>query len=112
MNRKFMSILVLSIGIILSIQSASAATPNGEASKEKDSIEWVDKNRAIKSSAHDIEHMIYAAGTDLLVTMDKKFKERSMLIYQRLGISTNVMDWDQYKDYLDSLVNSKSPEHY
>lgn len=70
-----------------------------------------DKNRAIKSSAHDIEHMFYAAGTDLLVTMDKKFKERSMLIYQGLGISTKVMDWDQYKDYLDSLVNSKSPEH-
>ncbi|MGO4695508.1 hypothetical protein AB4Z50_14645 [Paenibacillus sp. 2TAB26] len=70
-----------------------------------------DKNRAIKSSAHDIEHMIYAAGTDLLVTMDKKFKERSMLIYQRLGIRTNVMDWDQYKDYVDSLVHS-NPKHY
>ncbi|MEK5400181.1 hypothetical protein [Paenibacillus sp. FSL K6-2859] len=41
MNRKFMSILVLSIGTILSIQSASAAPANGEASKEKDSIEWV-----------------------------------------------------------------------
>lgn len=36
-----MSILVLFIGTILSIQSANAAQPNGEASKEKDSIEWV-----------------------------------------------------------------------
>ncbi|RUT29538.1 hypothetical protein EJP77_14260 [Paenibacillus zeisoli] len=41
MNRKFMSILVLSIGTILSIQSVTAAKPNGEVSKEKDSIEWV-----------------------------------------------------------------------
>lgn len=35
-----------------------------------------------------------------------------MLIYQILGISTDVMDWDQYKNYLDSLVRNKSPEHY
>ena len=71
-----------------------------------------DKKRAIKSSAHDIEHMIYAAGTDIFVTMDKKFKDRSKLIYQRLGISTKVMDWDEYRDYVDSLANSKSPEHH
>lgn len=36
-----MSILVLSIGIILSIQSASASHPNGEASREKETIEWI-----------------------------------------------------------------------
>ncbi len=71
-----------------------------------------DKNRAIKSSAHDIEHMIYAAGTDIFVTMDKKFKDRSKLIYQRLSISTNVMDWDEYMDYVDSLANSKGSEHH
>ncbi|WP_456272637.1 hypothetical protein [Bacillus sp. AK031] len=66
-----------------------------------------DKKRAIKSSAHDIEHMIYAAGTDIIVTMDKKFKDRAKLIYQRLGISTKVMDWEEYKEYVDSLVNNK-----
>ncbi|HHY2677077.1 TPA: hypothetical protein ACV439_005081 [Bacillus toyonensis] len=65
----------------------------------------IDKNRAIKSSVHDIEHMIYAAGTDIFVTMDKKFKERSKLIYQRLRISTDVMDWEEYMDYVDSLAN-------
>lgn len=71
-----------------------------------------DKNRAIKSSAHDIEHMIYAAGTDIFVTMDKKFKDRSKLIYQRLNISTNVMDWGEYMDYVDSLAISKNPEQH
>lgn len=73
----------------------------------------IDKNRAIKSSVHDIEHMVYAAGTDIFVTMDKKFKYRSKLIYQRLGISTNVMDWDDYMHYIDSLAaNSTSLDHH
>ncbi|MEK3726605.1 hypothetical protein [Lysinibacillus sp. FSL W8-0953] len=67
-----------------------------------------DKNRAIKSSAHDIEHMIYAAGTDIFVTMDNSLKERSKLIYQRLGISTDVMDWDGYMEYVDYRAISKS----
>lgn len=71
-----------------------------------------DKNRAIKSSAHDIEHMIYATGTDIFVTMDKKFKERAKIIYQRLSISTNVMDWAEYMNYIDSLANLKIPEQY
>lgn len=71
-----------------------------------------DKNRAIKSSAHDIEHMIYAAGTDIFVTMDKKFKDRSELIYQRLNIRTQVMDWDEYMKHVDSLANSKSPAQH
>lgn len=69
-----------------------------------------DKNRAIKSSAHDIEHMIYAAGTDIFVTMDNSFKERSKLIYQRLGITTNVMNWAEYMEYVDSIAISKSQE--
>ncbi|MBX4149175.1 hypothetical protein [Paenibacillus lautus] len=59
-----------------------------------------DKGRAIKSSVHDIEHMIYATGTDILVTMDKKLKNRSELMYQRLGISTKVMDWDEYIKFI------------
>lgn len=66
----------------------------------------IDRNRAIKSSAHDIEHMIYAAGTDIFVTMDKKFKDRTKLIYQRLGISTKVMGWEEYMEYVDSLSNN------
>ncbi|MEK3685013.1 hypothetical protein [Paenibacillus sp. FSL R10-2736] len=61
-----------------------------------------DKNHSIKSSAHDIEHMAYAAGTDNFVTMDQKLKDRSALIYQRLGISTKVMDWKEYMEYVDS----------
>jgi hypothetical protein len=41
MRKKLMSILILSIGAILSIQSVSAAHPHDEATKGKDSIEWV-----------------------------------------------------------------------
>jgi hypothetical protein len=62
-----------------------------------------EKKRGIRSSAHDIEHMIYAAGADILVTMDGTFKERSRFIYKRLGISTDVMDWKEYAVYVDSL---------
>jgi len=71
-----------------------------------------DKNRAIKSSAHDIEHMIYAAGTNIFVTMDKKLKDRTNLIYQRLGLSTTVMDWNQYTDFVDSLAHSRCQDHH
>ncbi|NRF95827.1 hypothetical protein HQN89_34000 [Paenibacillus frigoriresistens] len=63
-----------------------------------------DKKRAILSSAHDIEHMIYATGTDIFVTMDGKFRERAQFIYKKFGISTTVMDWNQYAVYVDSLA--------
>ncbi|MBO2945264.1 hypothetical protein JJQ72_14900 [Paenibacillus sp. F411] len=62
-----------------------------------------DKKRAILSSAHDIEHMIYAAGTDIFVTMDSNFKYRSQFIYNKLGITTKVMNWIQYSEYVDTL---------
>jgi hypothetical protein len=41
MRKKLMSVLILSIGAMLSIQSVSAARPHDEATKGKDSIEWV-----------------------------------------------------------------------
>lgn len=41
MKNKFISTLVLSIGAILSIQSASAAQPHDESTKGKDAIEWI-----------------------------------------------------------------------
>jgi hypothetical protein len=58
MNRKIMTILVLSIGTILSIQSASAAPVNGEASKEKDSIEWVALWRFPPTREEQLERML------------------------------------------------------
>lgn len=62
-----------------------------------------DKGHAVKSSVHDIEHIIYATGTDIFVTYDKKLICRTELIYQMLGISTTVMSWKAYMEYLDSM---------
>lgn len=59
--------------------------------------------RTRRSSAHDNEHMKYAAGTHLFVTRDNKFRDRSQFIYEQLGISTRVMHWDDYAEYLDSI---------
>lgn len=53
-----MTILVLSIGTILSIQSASAAPVNSEASKEKDSIEWVALWRFPPTREEQLERML------------------------------------------------------
>lgn len=58
MNRKIMTILVLSIGTILSFQLASAAPVNGEASKEKDSIEWVALWRFPPTREEQLERML------------------------------------------------------
>lgn len=53
-----MSTLVLFIGTTLSIQSVSAAQPNGEAFKEKDSIEWVALWRFPQTREEQLERML------------------------------------------------------
>lgn len=61
------------------------------------------KERTRRSSAHDNEHMKYATGADLFVTMDEKLRDRSQFIYEQLGIRTRVMHWDNYVEYVDSI---------
>lgn len=58
MRRKLMFILVISIGTILSIQSASAAYPRDEAIKGKDSIEWVALWNFPKTREEQLERMV------------------------------------------------------
>ena len=65
-----------------------------------------DKGHTVKSGVHDIEHIIYAAGTDIFVTYDNKLKCRTELIYQMLGICTTVMNWKAYTEYVDALAKS------
>ncbi len=58
------------------------------------------KERTIKSSAHDIEHIIYASEADYFVTKDKKLYHRAKQIYKFLGIATIVLN---HRDYLERL---------
>ena len=58
------------------------------------------QERTIKSSAHDIEHIIYASVTDYFVTKDKKLYHRAKQIYKFLGITTIVLN---HRDYLKRL---------
>ncbi|PAF33261.1 hypothetical protein [Paenibacillus sp. 7516] len=58
MRKILMSILVLSIGAILSIPSVSAAHPHDEATKGKDSIEWVALWRFPQTREEQLERML------------------------------------------------------
>ncbi len=58
------------------------------------------QERTIKSSSHDIEHIIYASEADYFVTKDKKLYQRSKQIYNFLDIKTIVLN---HRDYLEKL---------
>jgi predicted nucleic acid-binding protein len=58
------------------------------------------QERTIKSSAHDIEHIIYASEADYFVTKDKKLYHRAKQIYKFLDIKTMVLN---HRDYLEQL---------
>lgn len=58
------------------------------------------QERTIKSSAHDIEHLIYASEANYFVTKDKKLYMRAKQIYKFLDIKTIVLN---HRDYLEKL---------
>lgn len=58
------------------------------------------QERTIKSSAHDIEHIIYASEADYFVTKDKKLYQRTKQIYKFLDIKTTVLN---HRNYLERL---------
>lgn len=59
------------------------------------------QERTIKSSVHDIEHLIYASKANYFVTKDKKLYMRAKQIYKFLDIKTTVLN---HHDYLDTLA--------
>ncbi|MFK0526043.1 hypothetical protein ACINKY_27920 [Paenibacillus illinoisensis] len=58
MRKIMMSLLVLSIGAILSIPSVSAAHPHDEATKGRDSIEWVALWKFPQTREEQLERML------------------------------------------------------
>ncbi|WP_404419325.1 hypothetical protein [Marinospirillum sp.] len=58
------------------------------------------QERTIKSSAHDIEHVIYASEADYFITKDKKLYMRAKQVYKFLDIKTSVLN---HRDYLEKL---------
>jgi len=59
--------------------------------------------RTIKSNTHDIEHIIYAVMAKYFVSDDDNLRERTTLIYEVLGIETQVLSPTQLLDNLNHL---------
>ncbi|MCD1261259.1 hypothetical protein B5M42_020880 [Paenibacillus athensensis] len=60
---------------------------------------WKEKNsdlRAIKSSVHDIEHLIYAICADIFVTSDEKCFKRSQAIFSHIKPALKVLSLNQF----------------
>ena len=57
---------------------------------------YVDKKeRTIKSSAYDIEHLIYATKCDYFVTDDKKCFKRAEQIFKKIKCNTKILKYDE-----------------
>lgn len=59
------------------------------------------KDRTIRSSAHDIEHLISASKVDFFISKDKKLCQRAKQIYSFLGVDTVVLNQNEYVDVLE-----------
>lgn len=69
---------------------------------------WKEKNsdfRAIKSSVHDIEHLIYATCTDIFVTSDEKCYKRSSAIFNHIKPSMKVYLVDDFINTIEKFDN-------
>ncbi len=61
-----------------------------------------DKSTQFLSGLHDTTHAIYAAYCDVLVTNDKKLKNKTAAAYKWLGINTLVINPNELVNYLAS----------
>lgn len=48
-------------------------------------------DRTIKSSAHDIEHLIYATQANFFITLDRTLAERAQQIYNFMEVKTEIL---------------------
>ena len=58
------------------------------------------KERTIKSSAYDIEHVIYATKCDYFVTDDKNCFKRAEQIYKKIKCKTKILRYDELCDLI------------
>ena len=56
-----------------------------------------DKEKTVRSSIYDIEHLIYASCCDYFVTQDKRLRKRAEQIYKRMKINVKVIDYDEFR---------------
>ena len=58
------------------------------------------KERTVKSSAYDIEHVIYATKCDFFVTDDKNCFKRAEQIFRKIKCNTKVLKYDELCDMI------------
>lgn len=58
------------------------------------------KEKTLRSSVQDLEHVKSATASDIFVTSDEKLYKRATVIYTLLGIKTKVMKEDDFKQIL------------
>lgn len=59
--------------------------------------------KKIRSRMHDVSHGIYGTASDMLVTGDQKFYEKTKAIYKLLEIPTIVFNKSEFKQYATSI---------
>lgn len=55
------------------------------------------KERTVRSSIYDIEHLVYATACDYFVTEDKNLRSRAEQIYRKISIKTKVVNYNELK---------------
>jgi len=58
------------------------------------------ETKKIRTSVHDIEHLIYAAYSDIFVTLDTKLLNRSKSIYNHIVPNIRVMNIDEFMKHV------------
>lgn len=58
------------------------------------------KERTVKSSAYDIEHLIYASKCDYFITDDKNCYKRSQQIFNKIQCNTTVLKYRELCDLI------------
>ena len=56
-----------------------------------------DKEKTVRSSIYDIEHLIYASCCDYFVTQDKRLRKRAEQIYKKMKLNVKVIDYKEFK---------------
>lgn len=66
-----------------------------------------DKKRTLINKYSDAQHAYYASKCDVLVTNDRKLKEKAQAIYNKFGIKTLIMSGSDLIDYMEDIANKE-----
>lgn len=63
------------------------------------------EEKKLISGIHDVQHSIYATYCDYFVSEDRAFSKRANAIYNFLGIKTKVVDFIEFKSFINEKIS-------